>query len=184
MSCDILLGRTNICKDSLGGLKFIYIMHYTRYNVSQIQLVGEQLFSFPVNDIYKYAIVGNSTFNESLSNENDGNRVTQSLSVTMPKISADMNYQLNRLVGGLVRAIVVDNNGNYNLLGLYNGLELKADIPRGTLKSDLSGYTLTFDGKEKVTAPFLNGLNGFNVKKDVIGYFEEGYIEDNYFEKV
>jgi hypothetical protein len=57
---------------------------------------------------------------------------------------------------GRPNVIVEDNNGNFFLAGLEHGMDVTGGtIVTGGAMGDLSGYTLTLTGMEKVPANFL-----------------------------
>jgi hypothetical protein len=57
---------------------------------------------------------------------------------------------------GRPHVIVEDNNGNFFLAGLEHGCDVTGGtIVTGAAMGDLSGYTLTLTGMEKVPANFL-----------------------------
>jgi len=57
---------------------------------------------------------------------------------------------------GRPHVIVEDQNGNLFVMGLVNGAEVTAGtIVTGAAMGDMSGYTLTLSGKEKVPANFI-----------------------------
>lgn len=160
---DIIYGKGLGIKDNTGGLKRAYIFEYTKYSKSQIILSGKQLDTFPAETIYTYDLLS-GTFSEETAEDENGKYISQKLDMTFAKITEEMNVQLDEMLSGIFRVIVLDNNGNYNMLGLYNGIELtNGSVPRGSAKADLNGYTLSFEGKERFTSPFLNSLSAFTI---------------------
>lgn len=160
---DIIYGLGHKLKNNVGGLKRVYFFEYNKYSKSQIVLTGKQLTTFPTDTIYTYELLGGS-FSENTEDDTNGKFITLNLEMTLAEITEDMNVQLDAMLSGIFRAITLDNNGNYNMLGLYNGIELsEGSAPRGSGKSDLNGYTLSFNGKERFTAPFLTNLSNFTV---------------------
>jgi hypothetical protein len=69
------------------------------------------------------------------------------------------------LVAARPQVIVKDNNGNFFLAGYEHGMDVTGGtVVTGTEFGDLTGYTLTLTGMERMMAPFItSGLTGFTV---------------------
>jgi len=64
--------------------------------------------------------------------------------------------ELKLLAYGSPQVIVEDYNGNYFLAGLEHGMDVTGGtIVTGGAMNELSGYTLTLTGMERVPANFL-----------------------------
>lgn len=177
----LVLGRSRQRKDNFAGIKAIWIFPYVRYTRSQISLSGEYLSVFPTNTIYKYSVENGGSINEIFSINENGDYLDQSLEFKFAKVNSEINSQTNKISKRLVRAICLDNNGNYNLFGLYNGLEFSGGNSRGLSKGDFSGITISLKGKERVTAPFMFDLSLFSEYSNSIVFFSDVF-ESGVFE--
>jgi hypothetical protein len=105
--------------------------------------------------------VSNSSFEQTLVLSVDNGTtiyMEQTLNLTFTKLDAESNKELKLMAYGRPNVIVEDQNGNLFVMGLVNGAEVTAGtIVTGAAMGDLTGYTLTLSGKEKVPANFLDG---------------------------
>ena len=161
MACDINLGRLEPCKDSVGGINAVYFVNYgdlgaivpNSTDSDVIDSVGAGV------DAYKFEVRGNSTYTENIqsSRENGTTAFEQVLELTLKKLTKEDHKTIKLLSFGRPNILVEDNNGNVFLAGLEHG----ADVTGGTIvtggaMADMSGYTLSFSGMEKVPANFIN----------------------------
>jgi hypothetical protein len=171
MSCDITRGRKEVCKDSVGGLKAVYFVNYGEptgitYDATDTDVITA-VAGTP--DAFKYELKGASTFTQNInsSRENGTTFFEQVLELTFKKLTPKDNKELKLLSYGRPHVIVEDNNGNFFLFGLEHGMDVTGGtIVSGGAMGDLSGYTLTLTGMEKVPANFLDAnptTTGFTV---------------------
>jgi len=161
MACDINLGRLEPCKDSVGGINAVYFVNYGDLgaivpNATDTDVI-DSVGGSP--SAYKYDVRGNSTFTENIqsSRENGTTAFEQVLELTLKKLTKEDHKTIKLLSFGRPNILIEDNNGNVFLAGLEHG----ADVTGGTIvtggaMADMSGYTLSFSGMEKVPANFLN----------------------------
>lgn len=143
------------CKDSNGGLSEVYLFGWVKYSRKNIQINNNELRAFPSNTLYKVEGLKNASFNERSGLSGQGYRYDQTLSLTFSKM--DDYFDFYDLVNTYVRALVKDRNGNFWLLGAYNGLETdQYDKQSGANRSELNGYTITLSGSERVEAPYVS----------------------------
>jgi hypothetical protein len=147
------------CKNSVGGVKKIWLTSYSKIQRSRISIVENELISFPEVIVYEFQGLYNSNFTENISISDSGTSYDQTLNITFSKIGSV--YDFESLVKNYTRAIVLDNNNIYHYLGLYNGLVGSFSKQTGTTKQELNGYTLTLTGKETIEAPYSKSLVGF-----------------------
>ena len=160
MACDLSLGRLEVCKDSVGGLKNVYFVNYGElgaitYDVTNTDVI-DAIAGTP--DAYKYELKGASTFTQNInsSRENGTTFFEQVLELTFKKLTVKDHKELKLMAYGRPNVIVEDNNGNFFLAGLEHGMDVTGGtIVTGGAMGDLSGYTLTLTGMEKVPANFL-----------------------------
>lgn len=160
MACDLSLGRLEPCKDSVGGLKNLYFVNFgdlgaITYDVTNTDVI-DAIAGSP--SAYKYEIKGASSFTQNIqsSRETGTTAFEQVLEVTLKKLTIADHKELKILAYGRPHIIIEDNNGHFFLAGLEHGMDVTGGtIVTGAAMSELSGYTLTFTGMEKVPANFL-----------------------------
>jgi hypothetical protein len=162
MACENLsLGRLKPCKDTVGGIKNIYFVNYGDfdgivYNATDSDVIDDLAASF---NAYKYEVHFSSSFTQNIqsSMENGTTAFEQVLEVTLPKLTKEDHKELKLVSFGHPHVIVEDQNGNFFVAGLLNGMSVTGGtIVTGLNMGDLSGYTLTLTGMEKVPANFLD----------------------------
>lgn len=161
MACDITTGRTEPCKDSVGGINAVYFVNYgdlgaITYDSTDVDVIDAVAGS---PSAYKYEVRGNSTYTENIqsSRENGTTAFEQVLELTLKKLTKEDHKTIKLLSFGRPNILIEDNNGNVFLAGLQHG----ADVTGGTVVTggamgDMSGYTLSFTGMEKIPANFLH----------------------------
>ena len=160
MACDLSLGRLEPCKDSVGGLKAIYFVNFGDITSWTPDATNTDVIDAVAGtpSAYKYEIKGASSFTQNIQSD----RLTgttafeQVLEVTLKKLSVADHKELKLLSYGRPHVIVEDYNGNFFLSGLEHGMEVTGGtIVTGAAMNELSGYTLTLTGMERVPANFL-----------------------------
>lgn len=161
MACDITLGRTEPCKDSVGGINAVYFVNFgditsIDYDSTDVDVIDGVQGS---PSAYKYEVRGNSTYTENIqsSRENGTTAFEQVLELTLKKLTKEDHNTIKLLSFGRPNILIEDNNGNVFLAGAEYG----ADVTGGTVvtggaMADMSGYTLSFTGMEKAPANFIN----------------------------
>jgi len=161
MACDITLGRTEPCKDSVGGINAVYFVNFgditsITYDAAETDVISAVGGS---PNAYKYEVRGNSTYTENIqsSRENGTTAFEQVLELTLKKLTKEDHNTIKLLSFGRPNILIEDNNGNVFLAGAEYG----ADVTGGTIvtggaMADMSGYTLSFTGMEKAPANFIN----------------------------
>ena len=160
--CDFITeGRTEPCKDSVGGINAVYFVNFgditgITYDSTDVDVIDAVAGS---PDAYKYEVRGNSTYTENIqsSRENGTTAFEQVLELTLKKLTKEDHNTIKLLSFGRPNILIEDNNGNVFLAGAEYG----ADVTGGTVvtggaMADMSGYTLSFTGMEKAPANFIN----------------------------
>lgn len=178
MACDIANGRTEACKESVGGLRNIYIANWNADMYDGLTLGTEDEITDLVAlvDVYKFELRGeNNTFEETNENSRDNGTSfwTQSGSIVLKKQDAATQKELKLLSYGRPHIIIEDYNGNFRLAGAQNGCEVMVGTSTGGAMGDLNGYNITFEAKELspalfVDATLIDAVDGFVVATDVI----------------
>ena len=162
MSCEITNGRLEVCKDAVGGIDAVYFINYGSYNSANITYVSstDTIDAVTgVSSLYKYELKGTNSFEQVLnsSRENGTTFVEQTLTMTLKKQDATTHKNVKLLAYGRPNVVIRNRNNQYFLAGLENGMEVTtANVSNGTAMGDLSGYTLTFVGQEKIYANLLD----------------------------
>ena len=159
MACDLSLGRKEPCKDVVGGIKAVYFADFGDFSTiaytvgtDVIDTLGTAL------TVLQYDVKGNSSFEQNItsSRENGTTFFEQTLNLTLHKLTKEDNKELKLMAYGRPHILVEDYNSNVFVMGLENGADVSGGtIVTGAAMGDLSGYTLTFSGMEKVPANFL-----------------------------
>ena len=163
--CSIQRGYTESCKDFQGGIDKLYLFPYVKYGVSDVLFGGfskgrnpdaQDITQFPQTTIYEYEAV-NISYSENASITSGGVEWSQDLSFTIPRSFVDLNvYKLMRQD---YCAIILDRNGNYRIIGLWNGGEVTISAGTGGEKSAMNGSTITLKAREDNQAYFLSNFS-------------------------
>jgi hypothetical protein len=163
MACDITRGRLIDCKDSIGGLKAIYIAKSYSNNVSAVATINATEMTTAgfatwsccggTVEVFKYDLVQNlSSLTVTINSDNANGTTffTQALSVTLQKIDHDMTNELRLMAYSRSQIFVQDSNDNVYLLGIDGGCYVTGGtVVTGTAKGDLNGYTIEWGAEEK-----------------------------------
>jgi len=177
MACDISRGRLEECKDSVGGISAVYFVNkgdlgavsYDNTDTDVILSVGDSPAGDENQFAYKFDVRGTSSFTETptVSRDNGTTFFEQALELVLPKLTKKDHNTVKLLAYGSPHVIIEDNNGNLFLAGLEYGMDISGgSVATGAAMGDMSGYTLSFTGMEKVPANFIgNSLDvaGFTV---------------------
>ena len=162
MSCILANGIALGCKDSLGGIKEVYIGSTNATTV----------FTYDVNDVIDSATAAPNFFTFEQRNEqgefvqtgqhsveNGTNFWEQSVSLIFTKNDAEDRNTLMLLAQSTLMIIVLDQNGKYWVVGESNGADLTASTQSaGKAYGDLNGTTVSFMGKESSPAREMDSV--------------------------
>tara|TARA_R110000772_G_scaffold31754_1_gene78055 strand:+ start:1365 stop:1898 length:534 start_codon:yes stop_codon:yes gene_type:complete len=159
MACLLISGRSEPCKDSLGGLKAAYFINY-RENAFTIAAGEATAINVAITDVFKYELRadGNTFSQATVSDKNAGTTVTtQTITLALKKLDKDSSLQVDLMAKGRPVIVIQDRNNNYFLVGTSEGCDLTgSDINSGGARADFNGYNLTFESQEGSLAPFLD----------------------------
>ena len=159
MSYLINSGRKTFCKSSQGGIRKVYLAGFVPYQRNRFEFDGTVLTSIPTTYVYEFELIGSGN---RFSSSFQGDSYNQSLNLEFKKQDLETTIQMESLNYMELRALVLDNNGNYFIFGLDNGLTSNSlNIVSGGAKTDFNGYRMTLEGKEKHSTPFV--LNPFEI---------------------
>lgn len=158
MACTLTTGRELPCKDSVGGIKAVYLADYgslgtltvTAGEVTAISAVAPTLFQFDVK--------GNSSLEQTInsSRENGTTFYEQTLNLTLTKLDLATQQEIVTIAKARPHIFVEDYNGNYFLVGAVHGADVSGGtVVTGAAMGDLSGFTLVFTAQETLPAYFV-----------------------------
>lgn len=161
MSCNLTSSIALACKDSIGGIKRIYVTELenkstltsTTGNVTAFTLAtGKQFWTY---DFTKET--GEFTEKQNTSDENGSLFYEGELKIRLNKRDVTKRNELHLLAQNRLMIIVLDRNGVYWLLGQNNGCDLMpSQSMTGKAMGDFNGYELVFGYKEEIAAMTVN----------------------------
>jgi hypothetical protein len=164
---EIVSGYNRKCKDSVAGVRKVWLCKYQKYSRSQIITADNYLVSFPYTFIYSFASVEVVNASETQEQNEGGKFFNQSISLAFRSSEIAQIELLNTLE---YRLLFLDNNGLYRIFGLYNGMESGGvTYETGSNKNSLNGFKVTFTGKEEKGSLFIDDLAD-------TGFLESGRI--------
>ena len=158
MACALTSGRTEPCKDAVGGIKAAYFIDYVEdsFTVSGGEATA---IDAGVTTTYEYELnSNNNTFVQTAtsSKENGTTTYLQTLTLSLKKQTQASAEEIHLLMKSRPVIVVRDNMGNYQVMGISDGTVGTGEIASGGAKEDFNGYTLTFTATEVEPAPFLD----------------------------
>ena len=159
MECNVMIGRAEPCKDSVGGIKSVYFIDYNTATYDTctktngiITAFGEMLV------LYKYDLKGSNLFNEtSEGSRNNGTAFwKQEGDIRLKKQTSDLKDILDLLIIGRYHILVEDYNGNLRIAGLENGCDIFGKAQSGANLGEFNGAKVIFQGNEKKLATYMS----------------------------
>jgi len=172
MSCEISHGRIEECKNSVSGLKSIFIINFDDLNEDSATFdtgttdEEDELVSWtPVDtatalNLYKYELKStanslNTTINSS--RDNGTTFFTQELVVNLKRQDVVTHKQVKLLAYGRPRIVVRTMTDQFFMLGFAQGCDVSAGtIGTGAALGDFNGYQLTFTAEEELPPLFID----------------------------
>ena len=163
MACNLTRVRFVDCKDSIGGLKAIFMCKAFNNNIEQVATISNTEMTDAGFDVwsaqeaaktivFKYDLVpslSSMTVNVNSDNANGTAFFEQTLSVTLQKIDHDMTNELRLMAYSRAQIFVQDSMDNVYLLGMVNGCHVTGGtVVTGAGKGDMSGYTIEWAAQE------------------------------------
>ena len=169
MSCDITHGRVEECKDSVSGLKAIYIINFDDLNEDTATFdtgtPGEEdeLVTWtPASALtmYKYELKSTANALNTTINASRDNGTTffgQELVVNLKRQDVVTHKQVKLLAYGRPRIIARSMTDQFFMLGFAQGCDVSAgSIGTGAALGDFNGYQLTFMAEEELPPLFID----------------------------
>ena len=179
MSCEISNGRIEQCKDSVSGLKAIYIINYDKLNsdsVTYLTAAGQEDVIeawTPIDDsasmnLFKYELKSTAnSFTTAINSSRDNGTTffTQTLVANLKRQDAATTKNVKLLAYGRPRIVIRTMTDQFFLMGLDQGADVSAgEISTGAALGDFNGYSLTFTAEEELPANFLDCNNDAGLK--------------------
>ena len=152
MSCTLTAGRLTPCKDSLGGIKNLYLVDFG------LDFTINEAGSDEITDIdgtfsyAKYEVKGDASMESTLnsSRENGTTFFEQNITANLRKLSKEDNKELKLMAWGRPHVLVQTRDDKFFWVGVENGAEVTGGTAvTGTAMGDLQGYTLTLQAMER-----------------------------------
>ncbi|ANS03029.1 hypothetical protein [uncultured Mediterranean phage uvDeep-CGR1-KM17-C101] len=172
MACDISNGRIEQCKDSVSGLKAIYIINYDKLNSDAAVYLTSPVGSEDVLDtwipidtatamnLYKFELKSTAnSFTTAINSSRDNGTTffTQTLVANLKRQDAATTKNVKLLAYGRPRIVVRTMTDQFFLMGLDQGSDVSAgEISTGAALGDFNGYSLTFTAEEELPANFID----------------------------
>jgi hypothetical protein len=157
MACTLTTGRELPCKDSVGGIKAVYLADYGTLGALTVTS-GEVTAIAGTPDLFKFDVKGNSSLEQAItsSRENGTTFYEQTLNLTLTKLDVATQQEIVTIAKARPHIFVEDYNGNYFLIGAVHGADVSGGtIVTGAAMADLSGFTLVFSAQETLPAYFV-----------------------------
>jgi hypothetical protein len=157
MACNLTTGRELPCKDSVGGIKAVYLADYGTLGTLTVTS-GEVTAITGTPTLYQFDVKGNSSLDQAItsSRENGTTFYEQTLNLTLTKLDVATQQEIILMAKARPHIFVEDYNGNYFLVGAVHGADVSGGtIVTGAAMGDLSGFTLVFSAQETLPAYFV-----------------------------
>jgi hypothetical protein len=181
MACDITNGRIEQCKDSVSGLKAMYLINFDDLNSDSPSYVTygtgdnvDQITDWlPLDgstalNIYKFELKSTANSFTTAINSSRDNGTTffeQTLVAALKRQDVVTHKNVKLLAYGRPRIIVRTMTDQFFLMGLDQGADVSAgEISSGAALGDFNGYSLTFTAQEELPANFINATTEAEIK--------------------
>ncbi len=172
MACNLATGRTEPCKQYIGGLDYIYIFKWSEVDYDSMTNINSDLILATAYvkkgggtlTAYKFDLKGINSFESTstVSQETAGVVFDQSITVTLKGLddsSSDLFYDI---ITDKTIAFVKDrNSNNAYFFGAFNGMTNNGVFSSGQAASDLNGVTFTMTGQERHQYKTLEDANSY-----------------------
>ncbi len=161
MACLLTTGRTEPCRDAIGGLKSVYLLDFIEdaFTVTAGEATAINA-NITANSVFKYDLLADgNTFVESGGAPDDSTGtsiITQTGTAVLKKQDKDTANEINILKKARPLAVWKFRDGSYKVQGLSDGTIITVETASGGAKADFNGYTLTLVSNEIELAPTLD----------------------------
>ena len=158
MACVLTSGRTEPCKDSIGGLKNVYFLDFIE-DAFTVAAGEATAIDAAVTEVFKYELLndGNTFIETFTADQNAGTSIyEQVLTLALKKQTLASANELDLLVKGRPIVVVEDRMVNYKVAGISDGTVITGDLQSGGAKAEFNGINLTVTATETSPAPYLD----------------------------
>ncbi|BAQ92780.1 hypothetical protein [uncultured Mediterranean phage uvMED] len=172
-NCNIVVGRGLSCKDSVSGLKAIYIVNYDDLDYENVAFdatnTDEVETWTPATQLnmYKYELKGANGFETTIESSRDNGTTVfnGALSIQLKKQDVATHKTIKLLAYGRPRIIVRTMTNQFFLMGLEQGADVESGtISTGQAMTDFNGYSLNFVSSETIPSPFIKASTEAELK--------------------
>ena len=167
MPCNLTKGRNITCRESVGGIKFVYFAQHSELTSTAVS--SGELTDFDLgsgDDIYRYKLPrGTGSVTETITGSVENGTIfyAQSLNIKLHRLTKEDQNQIKLLAANRLLVFVQMNelvegttHDKILCLGRVNGLLLNAGTNvTGAAFGDMNGYDWTFDGQEVAPMPMV-----------------------------
>tara|TARA_R110000772_G_scaffold16001_3_gene45908 strand:+ start:121 stop:633 length:513 start_codon:yes stop_codon:yes gene_type:complete len=168
MACLLTTGYQLGCRDSIGGIQEIYIANFSsgatysldaNDNITGVGGVTASYYTFE-----QEMETGQFDQTGEYSTEMGTVFFTQDVTVMLHKNDAALRNQLLVLSQANMSVIILDQRGEYWLIGYQNGVRTTAGaMNTGKAFGDMNGVTITLQGKEPEPAYRIDDISIFTI---------------------
>ena len=159
MACVLTTGRTEPCRDAVGGLKAVRFIDFQE-DAFTISAGEATAIDVGVTACYKYELLDNgNTFNESGGAPDDSTGtsvINQTGTIRLKKQGTATANEINLLKKARPIAVYEYRDGSHRIQGISDGTVISLETESGGAKGDFNGYTLTLTSTEVDLAPTLD----------------------------
>lgn len=155
MPCELTSGSVIDCRDSIGGIKEVFISNFD--NVSSFTETGGSISAITqvaTKNFFKFNLEKeNATAKETETSsiENGTTFYEGELTFSIKKLDVTKRNNIRLLALSRLFIIFQDNNGTYWTFGAEYGANMLSRTSEfGKAFGDMNGYNLTFSSKEKM----------------------------------
>ena len=153
MSCTLNAGRLTPCKDSLGGIKNLYLVDFGDPTFAINESGSDEITDITGTFQYaKYEVKGDASMETTLtsSRENGTTFFEQNITANLRKLTKEDNKELKLMAYGRPHVLIQTRDDKFFWVGVENGCEVTGGTAvTGTALGDLQGYTLTLQAMER-----------------------------------
>lgn len=155
MACALTSSFALGCKDSVGGVKEVYLIEFenvTSYTPGVTTNTFSTITKAAGKSFRKYEQIRETssftqTFNDNIVNGTS--YVTQELELYLPKLATTTRNEVLLLAQNRLVIVVVDRNGKAWIMGKENGADRNGGTAAtGTAMADRNGYVIKFQAME------------------------------------
>ncbi len=158
MSCNLTSGRTEPCRDAIGGLKAIYLLDYVE-DAFTIASGEATAINAAVTEVFKYDLLadGNTFVETFTADQNNGTSIYEQVAtLALKKQTKESADELAIVVRSRPVTVIKFRDGRHVIQGISDGTAATGDIQSGGAKGDFNGYNLTLTSTEVTPAPTLD----------------------------